>query len=289
MRPRLILSLFCSLFNFSSFAHPAPKKVPGRLNVMSYNIRLNTPYDNDPSKKIKNAWPYRKDDFYKMISKFSPQIMGFQEVLPDQLRDLKKKFPQYFPYSVGREDGTLSGEMVPIFFLHEKFDLLAANTIWLSETPTVPSGKQWDAAYPRIMTWVKLQDKENGKVLFVFNTHFDNVGVVAQKESVRLLKQYIPEIAANSSYILLGDFNVDEHSETYKELSQFFRVLPQVQGPNVTVVGNAEWTTLGPAGHKIDFIFADPSWNVISLKISDQKFHGKFPSDHLPVIATFAN
>jgi len=35
---------------------------------------------------------------------------------------------------------------------------LRDGTFWLSETPEKVGSKGWDAALPRIMTWVKLKD-----------------------------------------------------------------------------------------------------------------------------------
>ena len=37
----------------------------------------------------------------------------------------------------------------------------------------------WDAALTRIATWVKLQDKKTGQILYGSKTHFDHIGTEA--------------------------------------------------------------------------------------------------------------
>ena len=62
-------------------------------------------------------------------------------------------------------------------------------------------------SYNRITTWAILKEKRNGKELVFFNTHLDNDGKIARKESARLIVQKIKEIAPHIPAILTGDFN----------------------------------------------------------------------------------
>src|SRR5690625_2434080 len=109
------------------------------------NLRFDTPSDG-PS-----AWPYRKNDVAKMIGPvYQVDIVGLQEVLSYQLDDLTERLPYYGWVGVGRDDGHQKGEYSPILYRKDKFDLIATNTFWLSESPETPGSKSWDTSITRI-------------------------------------------------------------------------------------------------------------------------------------------
>src|SRR5262245_53430874 len=67
------------------------------LNVMTFNIRLNTPRDSA------NAWAYRKDIAASQILFHQAHILGVQEALPEQMDDLQASLKNYKYVGVGRE------------------------------------------------------------------------------------------------------------------------------------------------------------------------------------------
>ena len=145
--------------------------------VMTFNIRLNVASDS------LNAWPHRKDKVASQILYHNVDILGVQEALHDQMIDLKQRLPGMKYIGVARDDGKMKGEYSAIFYDTMKFSLLESSTFWLSLTPEQPGSKSWDAAITRIVSWAKFQDRKSRKIFFVFNTHFDHMGVVARKES----------------------------------------------------------------------------------------------------------
>lgn len=48
-----------------------------------------------------------------MITYYAPDVVGMQEVLKNQLDDLKNRLPQYTVLGVGRADGKEKGNTVP--------------------------------------------------------------------------------------------------------------------------------------------------------------------------------
>ena len=104
---------------------------PQPVNVMSFNIR----YDN-PEDSLDN-WKYRKDRAAKAILFYEADIVGTQEVLHNQLEDLKQQLPHYGVVGVGREDGKEQGEYSALWYNKERFDLTDSGYFWLSETPEV--------------------------------------------------------------------------------------------------------------------------------------------------------
>jgi endonuclease/exonuclease/phosphatase family metal-dependent hydrolase len=61
----------------------------GPVELITYNIRLNTPGDGE------HAWPYRKDDVTALFRFHRADIFCVQEALPGQMDDLESSFPGF--------------------------------------------------------------------------------------------------------------------------------------------------------------------------------------------------
>src|SRR3954453_19665447 len=129
----------------------APAAPPVR--VMSFNIRYGTAKDGE------NAWEKRKEFLAETVAAFDPDLLGTQETLAFQRDFLAAKLAGYGVFAAGRDDGKEAGEMAALFYREARFEKLAGGHFWLSETPDVPGSKGWDAALPRVATWVKLRDR----------------------------------------------------------------------------------------------------------------------------------
>ena len=182
------------------------------IRVGSFNLRYDNPADS------LNNWQYRKNAIASFIQFQDFQILGTQEGLQHQLDQLQERLPDYAYIGVGRDDGKNAGEHSAIFYNKDRFQVLDKGDFWLSQDTSQPN-KGWDAVLPRICSWGKFKDKETGLVFYFFNTHFDHVGTVARKESAKLIPEKIKAIANGKPTILTGDFNVDQHSESYKILN----------------------------------------------------------------------
>lgn len=253
-----------------------------KIDVMSYNIRLDHVADS------LNSWKYRKDNAAKMITYYAPDVVGMQEVLKNQLDDLKNRLPQYTALGVGRADGKEAGEYCSLFYKTDRFELIKNGNFGLSETPDTIGVKGWDAACERIVTWVILKDKVSGKKLAAFNTHFDHVGKVARRESAKLLLAKMHELAEGLPIILTGDFNGTVDSEPITILS----------GGGMKNVYSVASTVYGPAWsfhnfgripvenrQLIDFIFVNGQVTADKFRVIDDKPDDGYLSDHTPIIA----
>ena len=253
------------------------------LKVMTFNIR----YDN-PDDKLNN-WKYRKDAVTKLIRAESIDILGAQEVLANQLKDITEKLPEYNSIGVGREDGIENGEFSPIFYKKNKFTVLKSGYFWLSETPEKPS-KGWDAACERIATWAQLKDKSTGKIVFVLNTHLDHVGTLARQKSVEMLKKNTALLSEGLPQIIMGDFNADPESTVIKQMliPADSVVLFNSKAVAKKIFGSA-WTFngFGTVAIKerpiIDYIFVNKAVKVKEHHIAPETVNGKFISDHSAV------
>jgi endonuclease/exonuclease/phosphatase family metal-dependent hydrolase len=250
------------------------------LRVMTFNIRLNLASDGP------NAWPYRRDHVASMIRVHGADLIGLQEALPVQLEELDALLPEYDRFGVGRASD-LGGEHTAVLYRKDRFEVVEHHTRWLSETPDDPGSKGWDAAYERIITWGKLRDRITGEVFYHFNTHFDHVGQVARRESARLVLRWIGEAARGYPVILTGDFNDVSATEPIRILEDggltdaFTASRCPHHGPASTWNGFA---AIEP-GRRIDFIFVEGPVAVLQHAILADTFDGRYPSDHLPVVA----
>ena len=257
---------------------------------MTFNIRYDEPLDKE------NAWPHRKELVASMIRFHQADLVGVQEALERQMSDLEKLLPDYAWVGVGRDDGKSAGEFSAIMYRKARFSRFESSTFWLSETPDVPS-KGWDAAYARVVTWVKIKDAATGKLFFHFNTHFDHRGAHARAESARLLLRRINTIAGPLPVVVTGDFNFNESSIGYQILTgktpekeigsqsslRDARYLSQHghHGPTSTFSG---FKVLTP-DMKIDYVLVKGAVRVLQHGALSDTWDGRFPSDHLPVLA----
>ena len=180
------------------------------FRLMTYNIRMDTVNDG------KNQWHLRKDRVINLIRHYKPDLLGVQEALPQQMSDLKGGLSDYGSYGVGRNDGKDSGEFSAVFYRYERFELINQGTFWLSESSDTPGSIGWDAALPRICSWIRLKDRSINKEICYFNTHFDHRGEKARRESAHLILTRIQQIAGPTTpAILTGDFNTGPESDAY--------------------------------------------------------------------------
>jgi len=254
------------------------------LKVLTYNIRYNNPGDS------LNAWPNRKDEVVRLIRTHAPDVFCLQEALLGQVNDVASMMPGFDWVGVGREDGVNRGEYAPVFYNSQKYQLKQQGWFWLSQSPHIPS-KSWDAALPRICTFVLLEDYENHKNFWVFNTHLDHEGEKARHESARLILRKIAELNEKKyPVVLTGDFNalpddnpvrfIRRRLEDCREVSQ-----TPAEGPAGTFNG---FDFNSPLTDRIDYIFADKNIIVKKYAIITYSREGRYPSDHLPVLVELA-
>ena len=268
-----ILSVFI-FFTISSSIYSQPH------SIISYNIR----YDNDWD--IENSWKIRRNKVSQILVQYSPSIIGIQEGLLNQVQYIDSSLIDYDYVGVGRDDGKKKGEFCAIYFDSTRYVLLKNSTFWLSETPdTISVG--WDAALERICTYGLFKDRITKKEFWVFNTHFDHIGVVAREKSSELILKRIDKINRQSlPVILMGDFNSIPNSPPVKEikteLSDALQIsLEKLQGPRGTFNGFNEDL---PIEKRIDYIFTNDLKVLSYTHINDRLNNNRHISDHLPVM-----
>lgn len=267
----LLFLLFFSL-SLSTFAQKP-------MNVITYNIRYNNPGDGE------NSWPKRREAVIKLLKSHKADIFCVQEALFDQVMNLKDGMKTFDYVGAGRDDGNVNGEFSAIFYNSNRYTLLENGTFWLSKTPQTPS-KSWDAALNRICTWARLKENDTYKTFYVFNTHFDHIGVTARMRSAELILKKISEIADRKDPLLLtGDFNLTPEERPLLVIKQKLKDARQItkevpKGPMGTF--NA-FDIQSKLEKRIDYIFVNKMVEVNTYTVITDSNNNRYPSDHLPV------
>jgi endonuclease/exonuclease/phosphatase family metal-dependent hydrolase len=266
---------------------PAPP-----LRVMSFNLRLDTP-DDGP-----NAWPHRRDWVASLIRFHAPDALGVQEALAHMLAELDARLPGYARVGVGRADGREGGEFSAIIYRTDRLELLDSGTFWLSPTPEVPGSKGWDAAIERIATWARFRDRFTGCEHVHLNTHFDHIGERAREESARLIRRRLAALADGGPVVVTGDLNAAPESAPYRAFTRDTlggAVPPLRDALEASRAGHygptSTWTAFRAIepGRRIDYVLVSAGLAVEAHGILADSREGRFPSDHLPVLATVVN
>ena len=268
-----ILSVF-TLLTITSSIYSQPH------TIISYNIRYDNNWDTE------NSWEIRRNNIIQMLNKYYPSIIGIQEGLLNQVQYIDSSLINHDYVGVGRDDGKDKGEFCAIYFDTTRYVLLKNSTFWLSETPdTISVG--WDAALERICTYGLFKDKITKKEFWVFNTHFDHMGIIAREKSSVLILKRIKKINRQSlPVILMGDFNAIPNSPPVKELitelSDALQISKEkLHGPRGTFNGFNEDL---PVEKRIDYIFTKKLKVLSYTHINDRLDNNRHISDHLPVM-----
>ena len=290
LSPALALALALSLA-LALFAVPALAADVADLRVMSFNIRYGLADDGD------HAWPHRAACVAGVIDAFGPDLLGLQECLAFQRDELAAGLPGHAVVAVGRDDGAEGGEMCACFYRADRFDLLDSGTFWLSDTPDAVASRSWDAALPRIATWLRLRDRQEGGELLWLNAHFDHVGAEARRRSAALIHRWLGENSGGAAVVVTGDFNADAAAGAGKVHRALLRGDPPGEAPLLRdawldrrpeiAPGDGTFNGFGrhPRPGRIDWVLVSPGLDVTRAGIVRTRCGDILPSDHFPVTA----
>lgn len=278
-----IFALFCALRIFAM----EDQNSTALLRVMTYNIRR-----DGKEETPERLWHNRRPLVAEILNSTSPDIIGFQEPIKSQVRDLETLLPHFKQFGEGRGTswwGLGDDEYNPIFYNAKKFELLDCGTFFINKLNSLFGWMPWHAWQtgwlPRICTWGKFKNKETAQEFYVYNTHFDHMFPAAQLLCARNAVKDIKKRTDNLPVIVMGDFNTP-FSGRLKEIFNAFthvRELAQtIEGPQDTRTGwsnnELKW---------IDHILVNKpeSTEVLRYEVIARD---DYPSDHRPVIADIA-
>ncbi|KAK2831906.1 hypothetical protein FQN49_007048 [Arthroderma sp. PD_2] len=275
------------------------------FRIITHNIRYATTSPSTGEEPWSVRAPYVLNEL-QFHSRLNPEsFICLQEALHNQVANVTAGLnantgDEWAYYGVGRDDGKEAGEYSPIFYRPSVWELKEKETVWLSETPNVPS-KGWDAASIRIVTIGVFKHRATSKTILAMNTHMDDQGSQSRYESakliLRLITEYLDKNHDISGNFLAGDFNSKENQEAYQEFTKpgssivdTYKKVPPAQhyGNEITFTGFKKGDEYG----RIDYVMLGPQknsaipWTVNGYGALPNKFdNGIFVSDHRAVVA----
>lgn len=258
-------------------ADPATRE----LAVMTYNLRY-------ASSQPPNAWEARRPVAREMLAQERPDVIGTQEGLYRQVKDLAADLPDYSWIGTGREGGS-RGEFMAIFYRRERLEPLEYDHYWLSDTPDVIGSTTWGNSVRRMVTSVTFRDLHSGRNFYFINSHFDHQVQASREKSAALVLDRVTKLKAMLPVLLVGDFNAAAEANKAYEL-----LVGQDKFVDTWKIADQRgeaWNTFHgydepkKGGQRIDWILARGPVKVRQTEVVTFEKNGQYPSDHFPVIA----
>nr|WP_251018667.1 endonuclease/exonuclease/phosphatase family protein [Streptomyces sp. ISL-11] len=252
------------------------------LRVMTFNLRF-------ASEEGPHPWSARRPVVRRLLRREAPHLLGTQEGLYGQLRDIADDLGSRYAWvGLGREGGS-RGEHTAVFYDTGRLDPLEYDHFWLSDTPSLIGSTTWGNTVVRMATWVRFADRRTGTRFLALNTHLDHSRQYARERSAGLIvsRLHVPDTALPR--IVTGDFNVPAHRNPVHDAMLDGGFLTDTwdtaaeRGPQYATFHG--YRPLVPDGDRIDWILASPSVRTARADINTFAVRGQFPSDHLPVQA----
>ena len=264
-----------------------------RIRIVSYNLLFDR-YDHNLEEEYR--WPNRLSRVVEMFNEMNADVVGVQELFPSQLDDLMQHLAEKYKF-IGKP--CKNGEINGIFFKKDRFTVLDTRIWYLSK----------DNAASSTLTMLKLKDKVNNKAFAVFNTHLAFSNIEKREMQARLMRKHITNFIAEESCpsILTGDLNTFPNRSDLKRLpfydgdyiqniikgDHFIDAMDAAVlghlGPLSTFTNEESGTTpfkgTGTPGVFLDHVYVTKDVTVLLHAINPGQVNGRFPSDHMPVIA----
>ncbi|MEU6668370.1 endonuclease/exonuclease/phosphatase family protein [Streptomyces sp. NPDC046727] len=255
----------------------------GPLRVMSFNLRY-------ASTAEPHSWAARRPVTHALLHRERPHVIGTQEGLYQQLRDIEADLGAPYDWiGTGRAGGSRD-EFMAVFYDTRRLAPREYDHFWLSDTPDVIGSNTWGGGSIRMVTWVRFRDLHDGDREFYFlNTHLDNRSQNARARAAALISQRVAGLDRSLPLVVTGDFNVAAHENPVYDtmLGAGLADTWDTAAERGELYGTFHgYKPLTPGGDRIDWILATPGVTAHRASVNTFSLHGRFPSDHLPVQAS---
>ncbi|MFM7805706.1 MAG: endonuclease/exonuclease/phosphatase family protein [Verrucomicrobiota bacterium] len=261
---------------------PAASGDGPELRLMTYNLRYASPHGPE-------AWPLRRPAMKALLEEQAPDLMGTQEGVYGQLRDLASDLPAHDWIGTGRDGGS-RGEFMAVFYRRDRFEPLAYDHFWLSDTQEVIGSSTWGNPNRRMVTSVQFRDRRTGLEFHLWNTHLDHALQPAREKGAALIRTRLARLPSSDRVILMGDFNaVATRNVVYEALTReigftdsWFSAARR-RNESLNSFNGFGKSTFNSA--RIDWILYRGAAEVSLAEVVDLTPGGRQPSDHFPVVA----
>lgn len=288
-----LVVLFCTM---GCSKTPSAEKTT--LKIIQFNIQTHANGE---------FFSIRSEMLRDFIAEMQPDSIGMQEATATWRKELDS-FCFGENYSGVGNANKQTGEMNPIYYRNDKFELVDSGTFWLSDTPGAAS-KFEESLHFRVCTWARLKEKQTSREFVHLNIHLDNDGdrPVAEARALRVKQgkaamDFVKKLG-NTPLILTGDFNQvqtlanGDTAELYQLVTEHFA---DARMTATDTVSPTEWASMvkfhqpdgekyRPSAKPIDYIFYTPNHFEATVYrniyyVQDEIFT---ISDHLPQYAEF--
>jgi endonuclease/exonuclease/phosphatase family metal-dependent hydrolase len=254
----------------------------GELRVMSYNLRY-------AAAQGANHWPGRLPRMRQLWEQQNPDVVGTQEGLYTQLRELGAELPAYDWIGTGRDGGS-RGEFMAVFYRRDRLEPLEYDHFWLSDTPLVIGSSTWGNSNRRMVTWIRFRDRQTRREFAFWNTHLDHQLQPAREKSAALILERLAKVSSELPVLLVGDFNADAtYNRVYDLLVKDGGLADTWFTAQVRREADANtfnnFAPLVRNGRRIDWILSRGPVAVRSSEVITTQPDGQWPSDHCPILS----
>ncbi|MBC2714505.1 MAG: endonuclease/exonuclease/phosphatase family protein [Desulfobacteraceae bacterium] len=250
------------------------------MRIMTFNLRFENDRDGE------NAWINRRELVVEIIDRYQPAILGTQEGKWTQLTYLRDQLPEYEIVMPGRTPDKKI-QCPTLFFRKKDCTIEAGRDFWLSKTPDVHLSKDWDSAFPRMISLARIRIEKSYRKIIAAVTHLDNIGVEARFQQAKIISKWADQ--QKSPIILMGDFNDDPASRAHDVLTlpktRLCDTWEMIQGSECEESYTHHGFSGVPQLSRMDWILADLSFKVKDARVIHDEFNGRYPSDHFPYLA----
>jgi endonuclease/exonuclease/phosphatase family metal-dependent hydrolase len=249
------------------------------MRVMTFNLRFENDRDGE------NSWSCRRKLVVEVIRRHAPSILGTQEGTQKQLDYLQERLPQYRMHAPARSlDETC--QYPTLFYFADELNAISGNEFWLSKTPHLHRSKNWDSAFPRMMSFALMEERRVRRPFWAAVTHLDHIGVEARREQAGMIVDWI--VKQSCPVILMGDFNALPGSPVHGILTLSAAGLQDTWQALVKTEDQQSMTHHGfngvPQKGRIDWILVSDQFRVLDAAIVRDQLDGRYPSDHFPYL-----
>ena len=252
------------------------------LKIMTYNVLLNF--------EKEGRSPDFTIDLEASIREMDPDVIGTQETTAEMHEKCLCRLTEYACYrGEAYTENNLRGNYV--YWKEDKFNALEMGHRYMSDTPTVRSKYERSREY-RGFNYLLLESRETGNRFLFLNLHADyradeETRVLQLKTVSAFLKD---EKWKNIPAIIVGDFNsTAEQASISAFLADNANIgmtseIAREKGDTGPTLVCGLFTKRDP--YVFDYIFVTKDLiNTKYYSVVDNIKNGKYPSDHLPVVA----
>ena len=177
----------------------APRASGTELRVMTYNI-LAAHWTEYMDVSL------RYEPFKSVIDVYDPDIVGLQEVCAKWLKLITNGLSDKYGIIHPQTPDGLFPNFSPIIYKKDRFEVVKQGLEYL--TPQGPN-------YIRLVNWAIFKDKQTGKLLVFFNTHWDPTSGPHGSDNAKIVNKVLADNPDVKYAFSTGDYNAKPDTKEY--------------------------------------------------------------------------